>query len=99
MSQHNIIGSEAFDNRPFVLIRSYKVGGSRRRRASSALAFTVVAVIALLIGAVVVALVMGPQLAEAEASRLVADVVPQLAAPAVPGTSATPEVTTPAVAP
>ena len=89
MSQHNIIGSEAFDKRPFIIVRSYRMGGSRRRRASTTLAYVIVAAIALLIGAVVVALVMGPKLAEAEANRagLPADNA-ELTAPAVPGNSA-----------
>lgn len=32
MSRHKIVGSEAFDRRPYVLIRSLKPGGFRRRR-------------------------------------------------------------------
>ena len=31
MSQHNIIGSEAFDRTPFVIIRQVRPGGMRRR--------------------------------------------------------------------
>jgi|GEM_PF-156856 len=90
MSQHNIIGSEAFDRKPFILLRSYRMAGSRRRRASTTMAYVVVALIALCIGAIVVALVMGPQLAEAQSSRAVTDANAPLAAPAVPGTSAAP---------
>lgn len=32
MSQHRIIGSEAFDRRPLVYVRSYRMGAFRRRR-------------------------------------------------------------------
>lgn len=32
MSRHKIVGSEAFDRRPYVLIRSLKPGWFRRRR-------------------------------------------------------------------
>ena len=39
MSQHNIVGSEAFDRRPLVTIRSLRPGGLRRRRARTAIAF------------------------------------------------------------
>ena len=39
MSQHNIIGSEAFDRTPFVIIRQVRPGGMRRRRTRTALAF------------------------------------------------------------
>ena len=39
MSQHNIVGSEAFDRRPTVYLRSVKSGGVRRLRARTAMAF------------------------------------------------------------
>ena len=39
MSQHNIVGSEAFDRRPFVIIRSLRSGGLRRRKARTVMAF------------------------------------------------------------
>ena len=39
MSQHNIIGSEAFTRGPSVIIRKYKSGGMRRRRVRAAAAF------------------------------------------------------------
>lgn len=97
MSQHNIIGSEAFDRKPFILLRSYRMAGSRRRRASTTMAYVVVAVIALLIGAVVAGLVLGPQLADAQVRQEQA--IPSdapLSAPAVPGSSATPVVSDPA---
>lgn len=90
MSQHNIIGSEAFDRKPFILVRSYRLGGYRRRRAGTTLAYVIVAAVALIIGAVLVALFMAPQLADAEARGVVPPAsAPVLSAPAVPGTSAT----------
>jgi hypothetical protein len=46
MSQHNIVGSEAFERRPFVYIRALKPGGLRRRKARTALAFVAGAVVA-----------------------------------------------------
>ena len=60
MSQHNIIGSEAFDRSPFVLIRSVRTGGLRRRKARTALAFAG-GVAATVVGALVaVGVVFGP---------------------------------------
>ena len=51
MSQHNIIGSEAFDRRPFVIIRGMKAGNFRKRRARTAVILTLVGLIALAGGA------------------------------------------------
>ncbi len=39
MSQHNIVGSEAFQKRPQVYLRSVKSGGVRRAKTRMALAF------------------------------------------------------------
>jgi hypothetical protein len=39
MSQHNIIGSEAFNRSPLVIIRSVRTGGMRRRQTRTAFAF------------------------------------------------------------
>lgn len=55
MSQHNIIGSEAFNRSPFVIIRAMRPGGLRRRRARTAVAFIAGAIVAVVIGAAVVA--------------------------------------------
>ena len=55
MSQHNIVGSEAFERAPFVYIRAMRPGGLRRRRARMAVAFVAGAVAALGVGAVAVA--------------------------------------------
>jgi len=63
MSQHNIVGSEAFDRSPFVLIRSVRTGGMRRRRNRTAIAFAA-GVGAAMVGGLVAALAMfGPTLA------------------------------------
>lgn len=60
MSQHRIVGSEAFDRRPFVYIRAYKPGALRRRRGRMALAFVAGAGVALAAGAVAVAMALAP---------------------------------------
>lgn len=62
MSQHNIVGSEAFKRAPFVIVRSFRPGGMRRRRARTAMAFVAGAVAALAVGAVTVAAVLGPNI-------------------------------------
>ena len=52
MSQHNIVGSEAFGRRPFVYIRTLRPGSFRRRKARTAMAFAAgVIVTALAVGA------------------------------------------------
>ncbi|MGH7028403.1 hypothetical protein [Brevundimonas sp.] len=81
MSQHNIIGSEAFSQRPFVIIRGVKTGGFRRRRSSSAAAYVIVAVLALSAGAAVAAFALGPLLVQADPA--VAATAPVAAPPAV----------------
>jgi hypothetical protein len=62
MSQHNIVGSEAFERRPFVYIRALKPGGLRRRRARMALAFVAGAVVATVAGVVTTVAVLAPTL-------------------------------------
>ena len=62
MSQHNIIGSEAFTRGPSVIIRKYRAGGMRRRRARTALIFIAGAVAMLVVGLAVAAAVFGPAL-------------------------------------
>lgn len=87
MSQHNIIGSEAFDRKPFVLVGNFRTRGTRRRR--SALTYLIVAVIALCIGAAVAAFALGPQLvAGSQAVARTTSGLP-VTAPAVPGTTTT----------
>lgn len=63
MSQHNIIGSEAFNRTPFVLVRQVKAVGMRRRRARTALAFVAGAGAMLAVGFAVAVAVYGPALA------------------------------------
>ncbi|MBA4332375.1 MULTISPECIES: hypothetical protein [Brevundimonas] len=63
MSQHNIIGSEAFTRGPMILIRKYRAGGARRRRARTATAFVAGAVAMLVAGLVGAAAVFGPSMA------------------------------------
>ena len=63
MSQHNIIGSEAFTRGPSVIIRQYRAGGMRRRRTRTAMAFVAGAGVMLLAGVVGVAAVYGPSVA------------------------------------
>lgn len=63
MSQHNIIGSEALTRGPMILIRKYRAGGARRRRARTATAFVAGAVAMLVAGLVGAAAVFGPSMA------------------------------------
>ncbi len=63
MSQHNIIGSEAFDRSPFVIIRSVKTGGMRRRQTRTAFAFVAGAAAAVIGGVVATIIAFGPGLA------------------------------------
>ena len=63
LSQHNIIGSEAFTRGPSVIIRKYKAGGMRRRRSKTIATFVAGAGAMLVVGAVAVAAVYGPTLA------------------------------------
>jgi len=62
MSQHNIIGSEAFDRSPFVIIRSVRPGGMRRKQARLGVAFAAGAVVTVLVGVAVAAATFGPAL-------------------------------------
>lgn len=62
MSQHNIVGSEAFDRRPFVIIRALKPGGMRRRRARTALAFLAGAAAMAAAGVTAAVVAFGPAL-------------------------------------
>ncbi|CAN5387130.1 hypothetical protein BH10PSE2_BH10PSE2_24710 [soil metagenome] len=62
MSQHNISGSEAFDRSPFVIIRSVKTGGMRRRRNRTAMAFMAGAGAAVIGGVVAAFAIFGSSL-------------------------------------
>lgn len=63
MSQHNIIGSEAFEKRPHVYIRSLKPGGWRRRKSRLALAFMAGVGVAAIAGTAAAVFAFGPLLA------------------------------------
>lgn len=63
MSQHNIIGSEAFDRSPFVIIRSVRTGGMRRRQTRTAFAFVAGAGAAVVGGIIAAVVAFGPGLA------------------------------------
>ena len=65
MSRHNIVGSEAFDRRPRVYIRSLKAGGVRMRNARVDMAFIAGAAAALVIGAAAAVIAFGPMLSAA----------------------------------
>ena len=60
MSQHNIVGSEAFGRRPFVYIRMLKPGAFHRRRGRTVVAFVAGAGVAIA-GLAALALTWGPQ--------------------------------------
>ncbi|WEK58080.1 MAG: hypothetical protein P0Y52_00655 [Candidatus Brevundimonas phytovorans] len=90
MSQHNIIGSEAFSQRPFVIIRGVKTGGIRRRRSGSAAAYIVVALLALSAGAAVAAFALGPLMVEAAPADVVIPATATNPVPASPLAPATP---------
>ncbi len=62
MSRHNIVGSEAFERRPLVYIRSLKSGGTRKRKARMAMAFVAGAVVMLVIGGAAAVVAFGPVL-------------------------------------
>lgn len=62
MSQHNIIGSEAFDRTPFVIIRQVKAGGMRRRRTRTAMAFVAGVAATAAVGLIAAAAILGPAL-------------------------------------
>jgi hypothetical protein len=63
VSQHNIIGSEAFDRSPFVIIRSVRTGGMRRRQTRTAFAFMAGAGAAVVGGIIAAVIAFGPGLA------------------------------------
>lgn len=65
MSRHNIVGSEAFDRRPRVYLRSLKAGGVRRRKTRMAVAFIAGAAAALAVGTAAAIVAFGPVLAAA----------------------------------
>lgn len=60
MSQHRIVGSEAFGRRPFVYIRVLKPGAYHRRRGRVALAFLAGAAAAVAAGVATAAIMLAP---------------------------------------
>ena len=60
MSQHNIVGSEAFGRQPFVYIRMLKPGAFRRRRGLALAAFVAGAAVTIA-GLALAALTWGSQ--------------------------------------
>lgn len=87
LSQHNIMGSEAFNRRPFVIIRNLRAGSFRRRKNRSVVAYVVVAVLALSAGAAAAFMALAPGLADAEIKAAAAPAAPQPALPVVPRTN------------
>lgn len=67
LSQHNIIGSEAFEGRRYIIVQHVRSGIGRRRRRPM-IVLTVVAVVALLAGAAVAAFALAPLLVQTPAA-------------------------------
>lgn len=63
MSQHNIVGSEAFEKRPHVYIRTLRAGTLRKRKARMAVAFIAGMGVAVVAGIVAAVAAFGPSLA------------------------------------
>lgn len=62
MSQHNIVGSEAFGKRPFVYIRMLRPGAFHRRKGRTVMAF-IAGAGAAIASLAALALAYGPQIA------------------------------------
>lgn len=62
MSQHNIVGSEAFDRTPPLMIRQVRTGTMRRRKARAVLILAAGAGATAIGGIIALAAVMGPGL-------------------------------------
>ena len=60
MSQHNIIGSEAFEGKRYIIVRKFRSGIGHRRRRRSAIVMFTVAVLALIVGALVAFFALAP---------------------------------------
>ena len=60
MSQHRIVGSEAFGRRPHVYIRVLKPGAFHRRKGRLALAFAAGAAAAIAAGVATAAVMLAP---------------------------------------
>ena len=68
MSQHNIIGSEAFSGIRYIIVRNVRTGIGRRRRRNGIVMLSV-AVLALLLGALVAVFALAPLLMERATAR------------------------------
>lgn len=69
MSQHNIIGSEAFNGTRYIIVRNVRSGIGRRRRRRTGIVMLSVAVLALLLGALVAVFALAPLLMDNAAAR------------------------------
>lgn len=67
MSQHNIIGSEAFEGKRYIMVRKVRSGVRQRRRRNSMMLLSV-AIIALIIGALVAVFALAPLLMQQQAN-------------------------------
>jgi hypothetical protein len=63
MSQHNIVGSEAFNRTPPLIIRKVRTRTLRRRQARAVWMFVAGAAVTAVGGLIAVAAMMGPGLA------------------------------------
>ncbi|MEG1451210.1 hypothetical protein [Brevundimonas sp.] len=68
MSQHNIIGSEAFNGTRYIIVRNVRTGIGRRRRRTGIVMLSV-AILALLLGALVAVFALAPLLMDNAAAR------------------------------
>lgn len=68
MSQHNIIGSEAFSGTRYIIVRNVRTGIGRRRRRTGMVMLSV-AILALLLGALVAVFALAPLLMDNAAAR------------------------------
>ena len=68
MSQHNIIGSEAFSGIRYIIVRNVRTGIGRRRRRTGIVMLSV-AVLALLLGALVAVFALAPLLMDRATAR------------------------------
>lgn len=68
MSQHNIIGSEAFSGTRYIIVRNVRTGIGRRRRRTG-MVMLGVAILALLLGALVAVFALAPLLMDPASAR------------------------------
>lgn len=68
MSQHNIIGSEAFSGTRYIIVRNVRTGLGRRRRRTG-MVMLGVAILALLLGALAAVFALAPLLMDQATAR------------------------------